>query len=801
VVKHALREGLTTRGGTQVSSETERFHDGKVSLDSEERSTGSLLFRDNHTTTTVKDTVDTTNSVLRASNFDKVDGFLETGLTSKDGSVNDTTAGGDNLTSTTVNGISVQDDIHNVETNGTHVFITENTFLGGPLETSDARVLDFVQVLDSLGDINKEVGARGLGTETPNLTGVSDIPSEFISKDTGTGLEIILGVDLAGFNGNRELLLQRLSLHKDTVVLVGRLGQADHVGLGLDSLTELHDGVTNLDGDLGVVFLKILQANFEVELTSTSNNVFTRFRGVAKNARVRLGETLQTFNKLGKIVGVLDLDGDLHDRGDGELHDLQVVSSFRGGDGTRLEQELVNTDKTDNVTGRAVFDSLNLSTHHQNGTLNVLDEQIVLLARNVVGALDTDLLTGTDSTREDTTESVETTLVGSGNHLGDVKHEGGVGIAVLDTQSALIIVRTLVKHLHTVALSSDGRGEVDTDHFKQSISGRQELTHDGLEEGLTGLLLLLRLEGDSELLNHGVGEVGLAVHDGIKKLVDGVQTEHVEGTLKGLAVLISVLGGPLLGGRVEEVVTPELDHHLLTVDTELLGVSVGELTEGESPTVETGTESNGTLFGVDLEVTKSLVQVGRDNDVDVLNGTQEGVVEGLLVDLEFEKSTVNLVDDNNRLNTLTKGLTKHSLGLHTDTVNGVDDDKGTVSDTEGSSDLRREVDVTRGVNKVDQEFTAVGLLLDFLNFFLSHLKVHGDGSGLDGNTTLLLIGTGVHDTLVTGSVFGNNTGPGDKGVREGTLSVVDVRNDGHVTHVSALVHKGTKLIDSEIDHS
>jgi hypothetical protein len=49
-------------------------------------------------------------------------------------------------------------------------------------------------------------------------------------------------------------------------------------------------------------------------------------------------------------------------------------------------------------------------------------------------------------------------------------------------------------------------------------------------------------------------------------------------------------------------------------------------------------------------------------------------------------------------------LTQNSLGLDTDTVNGVNDDKGTIGDTESSSNFRREIDVPGGINQVDQEF-------------------------------------------------------------------------------------------------
>ena len=51
---------------------------------------------------------------------------------------------------------------------------------------------------------------------------------------------------------------------------------------------------------------------------------------------------------------------------------------------------------------------------------------------------------------EDTSESVESALIGSGHHLGHVHHERSISIAVLDGDSGLIIVRTLVQHLHTV---------------------------------------------------------------------------------------------------------------------------------------------------------------------------------------------------------------------------------------------------------------------------------------------------------------------------------------------------------------
>ena len=113
-----------------------------------------------------------------------------------------------------------------------------------------------------------------------------------------------------------------------------------------------------------------LQANLQVELTSTGNDVLTALGNPRLDTGVGLRQTLETLDELGKITGVLNLDGDLHDRGHGELHDLHVVCRLRGGESTALEQELIDTDETDDVTRRAVLDRLNVTAHHEHGTLN-----------------------------------------------------------------------------------------------------------------------------------------------------------------------------------------------------------------------------------------------------------------------------------------------------------------------------------------------------------------------------------------------------------------------------------------------
>lgn len=554
MVEDGLGESLTTSGRAEIGRETEGLVDREVSLDGEERSTGTLLFGEDVTTSSSEDTIDTTHGLLWDLDFDQEDGFEDTGVSQEGSGQQDSTGSTDDLTATTVNGIGVKGDVLDVEANSSHWLFSNWTFAGSPLETRDERILDFVEVLDGLGLVNKDVGTRGVWTETPDLTGISDIPFVLISEKTGTSLDIVAGRDLSCLNSERNLLTQWLSSDVETVVLVLRLGQGNHAGLGADGLTIGNDGVRDTERNTSVIFLKILQANFQMKFTSTGNNVLTRLVNHGQDTRVRLGETLETFDKLGQIVGVLDLDGSLDDGRDGELHDLQVVGGFTGGEGTRLEQELVDTNETDDVTSWDILNGLDETAHHENGTLDSLDEEIILLSRSVVRTLDTDLKTGADGTREDTTESIKTSLIGGWHHLRDVKHKRTLGVAVTDTNAGLVISWTFVQGFGTVLLGSNGRWEVEDHHLKKSVGSGKELSHDNLEQWLALKVTLLRGKLNLKFLNEGGDLVLLGVSDGVENLEDGVQNELVERTLEGLALILAVLG-PLLGLWVEVVVS------------------------------------------------------------------------------------------------------------------------------------------------------------------------------------------------------------------------------------------------------
>jgi hypothetical protein len=63
------------------------------------------------------------------------------------------------------------------------------------------------------------------------------------------------------------------------------------------------------------------------------------------------------------------------------------------------------------------------------------------------------------------------------------------------------------------------------------------------------------------------------------------------------------------------------------------------------------------------------------------------LIHSFAIDLKLENGSVNFVDHENWSDHFTKSLSQDSFGLDSDTLDVVDNDKGTISDSEGSSDL------------------------------------------------------------------------------------------------------------------
>jgi hypothetical protein len=275
MVKDALREGTAGSGGAESLGETEGLGDGQVGFDHDEGSSLDGVFTNDHTATLGEAAVNATYGIIRGLDFDQEDGLLEARRGSElRGEENTASCGGD-LTATAMNSIGVEGNIRDVKAASTEGFVAQDSLLGGLLEGRHAGVLDFAHELALLGNINEQVGAGGFGAETPDLLGIIGVPLVFVLEDLVADLDILLGVDLLIFDGGGKLVSEGSGSAEDTVVLVGRLGEAKLAGGIGDGLLVGNDGVTLLELALGELLFEILEANLDVELTATGDNVLT----------------------------------------------------------------------------------------------------------------------------------------------------------------------------------------------------------------------------------------------------------------------------------------------------------------------------------------------------------------------------------------------------------------------------------------------------------------------------------------------------------------------------------------------
>jgi hypothetical protein len=88
-----------------------------------------------------------------------------------------------------------------------------------------------------------------------------------------------------------------------------------------------------------------------------------------------------------------------------------------------------------------------------------------------------------------------------------------------------------------------------------------------------------------------------------------------------------------------------------------------------------------------LALTHIIGLIGGDDNISVLNDTLELLIHVLTLDLEFEDTSVNLVDEEDWLDLLTESLSEHSLSLYADTLDVIDDDESTIGNSQSGGDL------------------------------------------------------------------------------------------------------------------
>ena len=136
---------------------TKGFGDWEISSNASEWGTVDWNFFLDDTSSLSQTRVDITRDINWAGDFGKENWFLKSWLRKELASIENSSGGWDELTGTSVNGISMKGGIVNIESNTSHTFVTKNTRCGNNLETGDNRVLDFVHELATSGGVNDHI--------------------------------------------------------------------------------------------------------------------------------------------------------------------------------------------------------------------------------------------------------------------------------------------------------------------------------------------------------------------------------------------------------------------------------------------------------------------------------------------------------------------------------------------------------------------------------------------------------------------------------------------------------------------
>lgn len=126
------------------------------------------------------------------------------------------------------------------------------------------------------------------------------------------------------------------------------------------------------------------------------------------------------------------------------------------GDSSLFHKILINTNKTNGVTAWYFWDGFDLTSHHEDGSLNVLDVKIVLGAWGVIRSHNSNFLSTLNLSGEDSTEGIESTFIISWHHLGDEDHKRTILVAILNSLTAWVFNGSFIQVGSSVFLGSNG---------------------------------------------------------------------------------------------------------------------------------------------------------------------------------------------------------------------------------------------------------------------------------------------------------------------------------------------------------
>jgi len=153
---------------------------------------------------------------------------------------------------------------------------------------------------------------------------------------------------------------------------------------------------------------------------------------------------------------VFGSDGHSNDGGHRVFHVSDAVGIFVVRNGSGLNEILIDSNESYSVSARNVGDVFYGSAHHEDGSLDGFDVEIVFFTGFVISSHDSDFLAGGDSSREDSSEGEESRFISGGHHFGNVHHEGSFGVTGFHGHTAFVVFGSLIEILRSVFLGGNG---------------------------------------------------------------------------------------------------------------------------------------------------------------------------------------------------------------------------------------------------------------------------------------------------------------------------------------------------------
>lgn len=232
------------------------------------------------------------------------------------------------LISTSMDRVGMKSNVHNVEADSPHWLLGARSLfvmkvlafderaegerggrtLGSPLEPGDERVLHLREVLNAYCTVHENVGSSLVGAEAPQLLRLRGLPPKLAAQHGRPNFRVVPRSNFSFFNHSRELLSKRIRGRPYAVVTVRRFRERARGRGAEDRLAEVDDRFRDLEGHAGVCILEVGEADLEMKLAGSRNDVLACFGDGREDARVRFRETLEAFDELREVALLLDLD-------------------------------------------------------------------------------------------------------------------------------------------------------------------------------------------------------------------------------------------------------------------------------------------------------------------------------------------------------------------------------------------------------------------------------------------------------------------------------------------------------------